>query len=499
VFRSRRRAIALAARPFRGAALPARAFGCRMMKNAALKPLLCAIPLLAFSAGTAWAADPAAPGFVPPVWTVLPFIGMLLSIALFPLAAPHFWEHHYPKVSVFWLVVGIGAMVLSVPAGMTVGHAFGARFFSTTEEYVAFIVLLASLFIISGGIHISGHLPGTPAVNTAILFAGGVLASAIGTTGASMVLIRPLIRANEGRKYQVHLVVFFIFIVSNIGGVLTPIGDPPLFLGFLQGIPFEWTLKLAPLWAVCILPLLAVFYAWDAVLAKREGWHHSHAGLHFRVAGKRNIVLMLGVVAAVILSGVLHFETSISVFGLGELHVESLMRDGSQIALAGLSLWLTAHSIRRGNNFTYGPIREVAILFLGIFATMIPALMLLNARGAELGLDSPAKYFWASGLLSSFLDNAPTYLTFLATGMGSLNLHNAADLLHSHQGVLILEAVSAGSVFMGANTYIGNGPNFMVKAIAEQHGVKMPSFFGYMLYSCGLLLPLFLAVTLIFF
>lgn len=463
-------------------------------------PLLCIAVLMAAPAlALASESTGHGGGFVPPVWTLLPFAGMLLSIALFPLFAPHFWEHHFPKVSLFWFAAGLVCMFLSVPGGVTIGHAYGERFFSTTEEYVAFIILLGSLFIISGGIHISGHLPGTPVVNSVILLIGSVLASLIGTTGASMVLIRPLIRANEGRKYQVHLVVFFIFLVSNVGGVLTPIGDPPLFLGFLQGIPFEWTLLLFPHWAFCVGILLVIFFCWDTVLAKREGWHHSHAGLHFRIAGKRNIVLLLGVVAAVVLSGVLHFETTVSFFGLGELHIESLLRDGSQIVLALISLGVTAHSVRKGNNFNYGPIKEVAILFIAIFATMIPALMLLNARGSELGLDSPAKYFWLTGLLSSFLDNAPTYLTFLATAMGSLGLHEAAHIIDHHEGVLILEAISVGAVFMGANTYIGNGPNFMVKAIAEQSGIKMPSFFGYMAYSVGLLIPLFVVITLIFF
>jgi Na+/H+ antiporter NhaD/arsenite permease-like protein len=234
-------------------------------------------------------------------------------------------------------------------------------------------------------------------------------------------------------------------------------------------------------------------------LARREGSVHSDDPIHFRIAGKRNIVLLLGVIGAVILSGMWHVETTVPVFGFGELHIEALFRDGAQIVLAGLSLWWTAHSIRRGNNFNYAPIREVAILFLGIFATMIPALMLLNARGAALGIDTPAKYFWASGVLSSFLDNAPTYLTFLAAGMGSLGVTEAAQMIHSPQGVRILEAISVGSVFMGANTYIGNGPNFMVKAIAEQSGVKMPSFFGYMVYSGLILIPLFVLVTWIFF
>jgi Na+/H+ antiporter NhaD/arsenite permease-like protein len=455
-----------------------------------------ATPALAAASGAA-AAD--VPAYVPPIWTVLPFAGMLLSIAVFPLVALHFWEHHVGKISAFWLVVAVLLMYASVPAERGFFMLYGPRFFSTAEEYIAFIVLLGSLFVISGGIHISGHLPGTPGLNCAMLAIGGALASLIGTTGASMVMIRPLLRSNEHRKHPVHVIVFFIFIVSNLGGVLTPIGDPPLFLGFLAGIPFEWTLRLWPQWLISLALLLGLFYVWDARLAKRDGVVHPPGKLHFRIAGKCNIVLLLGVVAAVVLSGVVHFETVIPFGRLGVLHIEGLLRDGIQILLAGISLAVTAHSVRRGNNFNFGPIREVAVLFIGIFATMIPALMLLNARGGELGLDSPAKYFWISGLLSSVLDNAPTYLAFLATAMGALGLQDAVQMLHSTRGVNILEAISVGSVFMGANTYIGNGPNFMVKSIAEQHGVKMPSFFGYMLYSGLILVPLFILVTVLFF
>jgi Na+/H+ antiporter NhaD/arsenite permease-like protein len=457
-------------------------------------------PLVLFAlAAPALASQPAAGGFVPPVWTILPFAGMLLSIALFPLFAPKFWEHHYLKVSLLWLLAALAAMAVSVPAGMPFLGIYGAKVFSTAEEYIAFIILLGALYIISGGIHVSGHLPGTPAVNTAILLMGAVTANLIGTTGASMVLIRPLLRATEHRVHRVHTVVFFIFLVSNIGGVLTPIGDPPLFLGFLQGIPFEWTLRLLPIWAAGVLPLLALYFTLDSVLARREALVVEDRPIRFRVAGKRNLVLLLGVIGAVIFSGVVHFERPVSIFGLGEVHIEALIRDGAQIVLALLSLWLTAPHVRQGNNFNYGPIKEVAILFAGIFATMIPALMVLNARGGELGLDSPAKYFWITGALSSFLDNAPTYLTFLAAAMGSLGLTEAVQMTHGAQAVLILEAISVGAVFMGANTYIGNGPNFMVKAIAEQGGVKMPSFFGYMAYSAVILLPLFALLTLAFF
>ncbi|MBI4082441.1 MAG: sodium:proton antiporter [Candidatus Lambdaproteobacteria bacterium] len=469
----------------------------RLWRPSALVPALVAAVLVACDGSAALAAETSArTGFVPPVWTVAPFIGMLLSIAVFPLLAAHFWEHHFGKVSAFWMVVALLLMVLSVPADLTFKAAYGPKVFSTYEEYVAFIILLGSLFVISGGILIAGDMPATPAVNTAFLFVGTLLASVIGTTGAAMVLIRPLLRSNAHRRNQVHVVLFFIFLVCNIGGSLTPIGDPPLFLGFLQGVPFFWTLVLTPIWAFSSALVLGGFYVLDRLLAEPA----PNAGkLSIRIEGKVNILLLLGVVGAVILSGSLHLEPVIRVGDLGELHLQNLLRDGLMVALAAISLAVTSREIRTQNNFNYGPIREVAYLFIGIFTTMIPALILLNARGAELGIDTPAKYFWATGILSSFLDNAPTYLTFLATAMGALGLEQAVQMTTHPQGVLVLEAISVGAVFMGANTYIGNGPNFMVKAIAEGQGIKMPSFFGYMLYSLIVLIPVFILVTFIFF
>ncbi len=464
---------------------------------------LVTLGVLMFAAGSALAMPAAAAQpvavFDPPTWTVIPFVGMLLSIAVLPLFIPHVWGRYYPLVCLAWLLVAFGVMYLGVPAGVDFLSVFALPYLSTLEEYVAFIVLLGSLFVISGGIHISGHLPGEPKVNTAILLLGSVLASLIGTTGASMVLVRPLLRANEGRKYRAHVMVFFIFLVSNVGGVLTPIGDPPLFLGFLKGIPFQWTLGLTPIWGLCVGILLTLFFVMDEILARREELKRSADGIHFRIAGKHNIGLMMAVIGTVLATGVMRFDSAVSLGRWGELHYESLLRDGTLILLTLLSVVLTRHSIRRANNFSYAAIREVAILFAAIFFTMIPATMLLGARGGELGLDTPAKYFWLSGMLSSFLDNAPTYVTFLAAALGALGLHEVAQITQSTQGALILEAISVGSVFMGANTYIGNGPNFMVKAIAEQHGVKMPSFFGYVLYSGSILIPLFLLVTLIFF
>ena len=451
--------------------------------------------MLTLHAAPVWASGGGS-GFIPPVWTVIPFLGVLLSIALFPLFAAHFWERHYGKISAVWVVVAIVMMAVSVPGDWTFVSAYGAKFFSTYEEYFSFIVLLGSLFVISGGICIVGDIKGTPLMNSGIIFIGAMLASLIGTTGAAMLLIRPLLNANRHRKHQAHVVLFFIFLVCNIGGALTPIGDPPLFLGFLQGIPFEWTLILTPMWAFAVGVVLVIFYVLDRYLSEPVA---GAGGLPaIRIEGGLNFLLLLGVVGSVIMSGVLHFETEIQVGSLGVLHIQNLMRDGIMILLALLSLAITAKSTRGKNNFNFGPILEVAYLFIGIFTAMIPALMLLNARGSELGLETPAAYFWITGVLSSFLDNAPTYLTFLATAMGSLGIDKAIEMTMSPEAEGILIGISLGAVFMGANTYIGNGPNFMVKAIAEAEGVKMPSFFGYLLYSVIVLVPVFILVTLIF-
>ena len=445
-------------------------------------------------------AETGAGHFVPAVWTIAPFIGILLSIALLPLVVPHIWEHHYGKISACWMVIGAVLMYSSVPQGVSFVSAYGPEFFKTYEEYIAFIILLGSLFIISGGIYISGNLPGTPLINTAIITIGTLLASVIGTTGAAMLLIRPLMRANQNRSRQIHVVLFFIFLVCNIGGSLTPIGDPPLFLGFLQGIPFEWTLSLTPQWLFTSAILLAIFYVLDRVLIRQDKPPEGdQARVSIKIEGGVNFILLLGVVAAVVMSGVLHFETVIPFFGLGEIHLQNLLRDGMQIALAIISLVITSKAIRTSNHFNFEPIKEVAYLLIGIFTTMIPALMILNARGGELGLNSPTAYFWITGFLSAFLDNAPTYLTFLATAMGSLGITEAIDMTTSAGPEAILTGISLGAVFMGALTYIGNGPNFMVKAIVESQGIRMPSFFGYFAYSAVILLPVFFLMTLIFF
>jgi Na+/H+ antiporter NhaD/arsenite permease-like protein len=396
---------------------------------------------------------------------------MLLAIAVAPLWVPHWWEPNRNKL--------FASAVLGLPVLAAYGVRHPAALLHTAQDYVSFIILLAGLFVISGGILLRGDLVATPATNTGFLALGGLLASFVGTTGASMLLVRPLLQTNSERTRVKHTVVFFIFVVSNIGGMLTPLGDPPLFLGYLAGVPFAWTFRLWPQWAVMVVTLLAVFFVYDSVQFAREPLSAIRRDRRrvepLRVRGVLNVVWLVGVVLAVAL-----------------LHAP--WRELVIVALAAVSLKLTPQRIRRDNGFSAGPMIEVAVLFAGIFLTMIPALDLLRLRGDELGVRAPWQFFWASGTLSSFLDNAPTYLTFLALGQG---LRLPGEIV----GVpaAILAAISVGSVAMGANTYIGNAPNFMVKAIAEEAGVKMPSFFGYMLYSGSILLPLFVVVTLVFF
>ncbi len=406
-----------------------------------------------------------------PLYSVVPFVAMLLGIALLPLAWPHWWEPNRNKLLVS-ATLGLPVLVLYLarePAALV--HMAG--------DYTSFMILLTGLYVIAGGILLRGDLEATPAVNTAFLGAGAVLASLIGTTGTSMLLIRALLQTNRERTRVTHTVVFFIFLVSNIGGMLTPLGDPPLFLGYLAGVPFAWTLRLWAPWLALILSLLALYFGWDTIQHR----HESRAALRrdrtqiepLRIHGGLNGLWLAGVVAAVAL-----------------LHAPG--REIVILALAGISLWRTPRQIRRANQFTVRPMVEVAVLFLGIFLTMIPALELLHARGTELGVREPWQFFWAVGGLSSFLDNAPTYLTFLALAQG---LGLAQEVVGGpHE---ILAAISVGAVAMGANTYIGNAPNFMVKAIAEAAGVRMPSFLGYIAYSVAVLIPLFGLMTLLFF
>jgi len=427
-----------------------------------------------------------------------PFVLMLASIAVLPLVVPHWWESNVNK--------GLISAILGGPVALYILTLDPHRLIETGVEYVAFIALLAALFIISGGIHLRGDLTGTPVVNTCVLGAGAVLANLIGTTGASVVLIRPLLRANAARRHQVHTMVFFIFIVSNIGGLLTPLGDPPLFLGFLRGVPFEWTLGLLPHWALMNLSLLVIFYVWDGRLFRREApAAASVSSLRSRargvtVEGKINLLLLLGVVAVALV--VARFGDDV---GLGSQRAHKWAQAIGMTFLAALSLLLTASATRAANRFTFHPILEVGMLFAGIFATMIPALAILEARGRQFGLQQPWQFFWATGLLSSILDNAPTYLAFSATASGLMGTEamRLDELLQATKGGLagdsLLKAISVGAVFMGANTYIGNGPNFLVKAIAEEAGIKMPSFLGYVKYAIMVLFPLFILVTLVFF
>jgi len=407
----------------------------------------------------------------PPIYTVAPFVAMLLAIAVGPLWVPRWWESNRNKLAVSAL---LGLPVLALYSVRRPGALL-----SMAEEYVAFIVLLAGLFVISGGILLRGDLAATPLTNTVFLALGSILASLVGTTGASMLLIRPILQTNRERTRVRHTVIFFIFLVSNIGGMLTPLGDPPLFLGYLQGVPFTWTFRLWAPWALQVFGLLAIYFVWDTRQYAREpsaALRRDRAQIEpLRLRGALNIV-WLGLV----------------VLAVAFLHEP--WREAAIAALAAVSLWRTPRAVRRANGFTARPIVEVAVLFAGIFLTMIPALELLRVRGGELGVREPWQFFWASGILSSFLDNAPTYLTFLALGQGLGLAREVVDVPHA-----ILAAISVGSVSMGANSYIGNAPNFMVKSIAEEQGVQMPSFLGYMLYSGTILLPLFVLVTVVFF
>lgn len=416
----------------------------------------------------------------PPVWAVAPFLLLLLAIAVLPLVFPRFWERNRNKGLVVALVSApIVAYYLAVSPGEIPYHL---------EEYFSFLVLLWSLYTISGGIVLQGNLAATPGVNTAILAVGAVAANIFGTTGASMLLIRPLLRTNMERRNKAHTPIFFIFIVSNIGGCLTPLGDPPLYMGFLYGVPFGWTLSLWPEWLFMNAVLLGLYYLWDRRAYAREApadvARDETEREALTILGRRNVALIAGVLAAIALG------------------LPTPWREATMIGLGALSIATTPREYREANCFSWGAIIEVAVLFAGIFVTMIPALVLLEQRGGELGVTEPWQFFWTSGGLSSFLDNTPTYLTFLALAQGDLGISDAALLVGHEPGEAILRAISLGAVFMGANSYIGNGPNFMVKAIAEERGplhVRMPSFGGYLLYSGGILIPLFVVVTVLFF
>jgi Na+/H+ antiporter NhaD/arsenite permease-like protein len=433
----------------------------------------------------------------------IPFAGILLSIALCPLVAPRFWHHHFGKVSAFW------GLSLAVPFLVLYGGtALYEIFHIYIADYVPFIILLWALYTVAGGILITGSLSGSPLVNLMILLIGTVIASWVGTTGAAMLLIRPFLRANAWRKRRTYQVVFFIFLVCNIGGSLTPLGDPPLFLGFLHGVPFFWTLALLPPMLLVSLLLLAMFFAMDTYFHRREeGRPPESDGSKLKVEGLHNIIFLLGIIAGVLMSGLLHIG-EVNFFGVHR-PVADLLRDALLIAMGILSLRTTRQSIRERNEFTWFPIQEVAYLFAGIFITMIPVLDILKAgEQGQLAfiiraVKEPVHYFWVTGILSSFLDNAPTYLVFLNTALGNFfpgEMEKTAVMGLIEQREIFLLAIACGAVFMGANSYIGNAPNFMVRSIAEESGVEMPSFFGYILkYSLLLLVPAFLVVTWVFF
>ena len=438
------------------------------------------------------------------IWGI-PFAGILLSIAIMPLAFPHFWHSHFGKVSAFW------ALAFLIPFALRDGPAntLYEILHVMLLEYIPFILLLLALFTITGGIRLTGKFVGSPVVNTAILAIGTIIASWMGTTGAAMLLIHPLLNANQNRQYQVHSVVFFIFLVANIGGSLTPLGDPPLFLGFLQGVSFFWptTHMLMPMIFVSVT-LLVIYFVVDTILYRREGApakqpeNTEEPQEKIGLTGKFNFILLAGVIGAVLLSGSWNPGISITIYHI-DVPLQSIVRDLLLLSLAVVSWKITDQEERRLNGFSWFPIVEVAKLFVGIFLAMAPVIAILRAgeSGAlasvinlvsQDGAPNNMMYFWITGILSSFLDNAPTYLVFFNTAGGD------AETLMGPLAATLL-AISSGAVFMGANSYIGNAPNFMVRAIAESRGVPMPSFFGYMLWSFGILTPIFAIYSFFWF
>ncbi len=440
-----------------------------------------------------------------PLYSCIPFACMLLSIALLPLVAGTFWHHHFGKISAFW------AASLAIPFVVAYrGLAVYEILHIFLADYVPFIILLWALFTVSGGILLKGSLRGSPVVNTIIIIIGTVLASWMGTTGAAMLMIRPFIRANAHRKNKTFMVVFFIFLVANVGGALTPLGDPPLFLGFLHGVSFFWTFKILPHMLLTSGVLVVVYFLMDSFYYKKEGAApppDDGEKVPLRLVGTYNFLFLGGIVGAVLMSGILDLG-EVSTFGVHRA-TQDWIRDGLLIVLGIASLVVTPRPLREENEFSWFPIVEVAFLFIGIFITMIPCLLLLKAgaKGAFAFLinavQEPWHYFWVTGLLSAFLDNAPTYLTFFNTALGSfyagMTEAQSVPLLMTENAVY-LKAVSTGAVFFGACSYIGNAPNFMVRSIAAESGVEMPSFFGYILkYSLVFLIPTFVVVTVIFF
>ena len=466
--------------------------------------ILAGIPALSFASGSAHGGVPHLDGSIEnlSIFWIIPFVGILLSIAMFPLVAPNFWHHNFGKISAFWVVSFIVPFLIKEGFNVTLYEILHVGLL----EYIPFIILLLSLFTISGGVQLTGSLVGTPFLNTIILLIGTILASWMGTTGAAMLLIRPLIRANSFRKNKTHIIVFFIFLVANIGGSLTPLGDPPLFLGFLKGIDFFWTTSamLAPM-SFMVVSLLIIFFALDTYNYGKElvPIKVESETEKLGIKGSFNLILLLGVIAGALISG---FWKPGIYFDIFHVHMElqNVIRDVLLLGLAYSSWVFTSKSIREANEYTWFPIIEVAKLFAGIFVTIIPAIAILKAgtNGVLASVISSVTqdgeplnymYFWATGILSSFLDNAPTYLVFFNTAGGDPSV-----LMGEMSNTLL--AISMGAVFMGANTYIGNAPNFMVKSISESSGIEMPSFFGYLFkWSIPILLPLFIIVSYIFF
>lgn len=439
----------------------------------------------------------------------IPFAGLLLCIAVLPLVKAEWWEAHQPHAVVFWSLL----FVLPFAFVYGPGQAFEKVLECIVDDYLTFIILLFGLFCVSGNITLEGDLAGSPRINVGLLLIGTMLSSWIGTTGASMLMVRPIIKMNAWRKRRSHIMVFFIFLISNIGGCLTPIGDPPLLMGFMRGIPFFWSLHLFPVLLFNVVILLTIFYFLDRRAYRKdiaEGLKPdiSKPGTEVHILGLHNLIFLAMIVAAVILSGTLPgmaaFQDAegavrgIHLFGEVTLTYPALIEVVIILVAAFLSFKTTSVEIRRKNHFTWGAIQEVAVLFVGIFITMQPALMILKANGASLGLNKPFEMFWATGCLSSFLDNTPTYLVFLTTA-GALGFTEGMPTILGTVPVAMLEAISCGAVFMGANTYIGNAPNFMVKSISDENGIRMPSFFGYLLWSVTFLIPVFLLDMLVFF
>ena len=479
-----------------------------MKKLSALAAAL--LGVLAFSV-TAMAESPAGETgtAVPSLLYCIPFAGILLCIALFPLVMPTWWEEHQAPVVLAWSLAFIVPFVM----GFGAHHTAEVVLECIVNDYLTFIVLLFGLFCVAGNITLEGDLAGSPRINVGLLLFGTLLSSWVGTTGASMLMVRPIIKMNSWRKRKRHIMIFFIFLISNIGGCLTPIGDPPLLMGFMRGVPFFWSLRLLPILAFNAAVLLFVFYhldmrAYRKDIADGRKPDISKPGTEIRIAGLHNLIFLAAIVVAVLLSGTLPslplFRNAdgtvrgIPILGEVTLTWPAVIEIAIILASAWLSFRTTSAKVRTENHFTWGAIKEVAILFIGIFITMQPALMILKANGASLGLDSPYQMFWATGALSSFLDNTPTYLVFLTTA-GSLGFTEGLATALGTVPAKMLVATSCGAVFMGANTYIGNAPNFMVKSISDENGVRMPSFFGYILWSLGFLIPVFILDTLIFF